>query len=133
MPVFEAHVPAGRFSDDQKRGLADALNQSLVQGLGIPEEDRFVMITEHSKAELFVHPTFPNMNRSQDAMIITVLIGDQRGVEDKQKLATAINELAVEALGISPDDIFISLIPMPINGFSFGRGELALADGVPQW
>lgn len=133
MPVFDAHVPAGRYSKDQKQALADALTQSLVQGLGIPEEDRFVMITEHGERELFIHPTFPNMQRSGDAMIITVLIGDQRPVEDKQKLATAINQLATEALGISPDDIFVAMIPMPIDGFSFGRGELPLADGVSRW
>ena len=40
MPVFKAHVPAGRFSSEQKRALADAFNQSLVQGLGIPDTRR---------------------------------------------------------------------------------------------
>jgi len=58
MPVFNAHIPAGRFSSEQKRRLADALNQSLVQGLGIPEGDRFIMISEHGKDELYLHPTF---------------------------------------------------------------------------
>ena len=28
MPVFNAHIPADRFSIEQKRALADALNQS---------------------------------------------------------------------------------------------------------
>ncbi|WP_229904069.1 tautomerase family protein, partial [Streptomyces spiralis] len=58
MPVFNAHVPANRFSSEQKRVLADALNQSLVQALGIPEGDRFIMISEHGENELFLDPTF---------------------------------------------------------------------------
>lgn len=133
MPVFNAHIPANRFSSEQKRALADALNQSLVQGLGIPEGDRFIMISEHGEDELFLDPTFMDMQRSRDAMIITVLIGAHRPLEDKRAVTAAINRLVVKALGVSPDDIFIALIPAPNENFSFGRGELQLAEGSPRW
>ncbi|MER5908372.1 MULTISPECIES: tautomerase family protein [Streptomyces] len=133
MPVFNAHIPANRFSSQQKRALADALNQSLVQGLGIPEGDRFIMISEHGEDELFLDPTFMGMQRSSDAMIITVLLGAHRPLEDKRAVSAAINRLVVETLGVSPDDIFIALIPVPNESFSFGRGELQLAEGTPRW
>ncbi len=134
MPVFNAHIPAGRFSSEQKRVLANALNQSLVQGLGIPEGDRFVILSEHGKDELFIHPTFFEMQRDPaSALIITVMIGAHRPLEDKSKLVAAINRLVVEAVGVSPDDVFITLIPVPNENFSFGRGELQLADGAPKW
>lgn len=128
MPVFKAHIPKGRFSSEEKRAIADALNQSLVQALGIPEDDRFVILSEHGPDELFLHPTYMEMNRSPaQAMIITVLFSAHRPLEDKRKLAAAINRLVVDATGVSPDDIFISLIPVPIENFSFGRGESQLA------
>ena len=134
MPVFQAHIPAGRFSSQQKRALADALNQSLVQGLGIPEGDRFIILNEHGPDELFLHPTFMDMERDPaNAMIITVLVGAHRPVEDKHKLVTAINRLVVEALEVSPDDIFIALVPVPNENFSFGKGLLQLAEGGPRW
>ncbi|MDX2705455.1 tautomerase family protein [Streptomyces sp. PA03-6a] len=133
MPVFSAHVPAGRYSPEQKHALADALNQSLVQALGIPEGDRFIMISEHGENELFLDPTFMGMQRSSDAVIITVLIGAHRPLEDKRAVAATINKLVVSALGISPDDIFIALIPTPNENFSFGRGQLQLADTAPRW
>jgi phenylpyruvate tautomerase PptA (4-oxalocrotonate tautomerase family) len=133
MPVFHAHIPAGRFSSDQKRRLANALNQSLVQGLGIPEGDRFIMISEHGEDELFLHPTFMGMHRGPHAMIITALFGAHRPLEDKQKVTVAINRLLVQALDVSPDDIFVALIPVPNENFSFGRGELQLAEGAPRW
>lgn len=133
MPVFNAHIPANRFDSQQKRALADALNQSLVQGLGVPEGDRFIMISEHGEDELFLDPTFMGMRRSSDAMIITVLFGAHRPLEDKRAVTASINKLVVEALGVSPDDIFIALIPVPTENFSFGRGELQLADGAPRW
>src|SRR3546814_12027510 len=67
------------------------------------------------------------------AMIITVLIGAHRPIEDKSKLVAAINRLVVEALEVSADDIFIALIPVPNANFSFRRGALQLADGAPRW
>lgn len=133
MPVFEAHLPAGRYTDAQKRALADALNQSLVQGLGIPEGDRFVIISEHTKSELFLHPTFMEMERTSDAIIVTVFVGAHRPVADKRALSSAICRLSTEALGISGDDVFITMVPVPIENFSFGRGELQLADTEPRW
>jgi phenylpyruvate tautomerase PptA (4-oxalocrotonate tautomerase family) len=111
VPVFKVHIPAGRFSSEQKRGLADALNQALVQGLGIPEGDRFIIISEHGEDELFLHPTCMDIHRGPDAMIITVLFGAQRPLEDKRKVTSAINRLVSDALGVSPDDIFLALIP----------------------
>lgn len=133
MPVFNAHVPAGRFTAEDKRALADALNQSLVQGLGIPAGDRFIMITEHGGDELFIDPDFMGMRRSPDALVITVLFGAHRPLEDKRALASAVCNRVAEALGVSPDDIFLALIPTPNENFSFGRGELQLAEGAPRW
>jgi phenylpyruvate tautomerase PptA (4-oxalocrotonate tautomerase family) len=78
MPVFNAHIPKGKFTRARKIAIANALNQSLVQALGIPEGDRFVMISEHGDDELFIHPTFMDMKRSDEAMIITVMIGAHR-------------------------------------------------------
>ncbi|MBH9662134.1 tautomerase family protein [Burkholderia multivorans] len=133
MPVFHAHIPAGRFSKEQKRAIGNALNQSLVDALGIPPGDRFIVISEHQEDELFIDPTFMDMNRSADAMIITVQLGAHRPAGDKQKLHAAIPRLLEEAVGISPDDVFTSLIPVPNENFSFGRGIAQLAGIAPRW
>ncbi|MFB7312114.1 tautomerase family protein [Streptomyces sp. NPDC056192] len=133
MPVFNAHIPANRFSPEQKRLLANVLNQSLVQALGIPEGDRFIMITEHGEDELFLDPQFMGMQRSSDAMIIVLMLGAHRPLENKRAVTATINRLVVEALGVSPDDVFIALVPIPNENWSFGRGELQLAEGNPPW
>ncbi|MFF1844963.1 tautomerase family protein [Streptomyces sp. NPDC058232] len=56
-----------------------------------------------------------------------------RTLEDKRKVTVTINRRDAEALGISPDDIFISLISVSNENFSFGRGELQLAEDAPNW
>ncbi|NWA29886.1 tautomerase family protein [Pseudomonas gingeri] len=133
MPVFNAHIPKGRFTRDQKIAIGNALNQSLVEALNIPEGDRFVMLSEHGDEELFIHPTFMEMNRTPNAMIITILIGAHRPQSDKSILMATITRLLEKAADISPDDVFIALIPVPNENFSFGRGVAQLADTTPKW
>lgn len=67
------------------------------------------------------------MQRSADAIIISVLFTAERSLSDKKALGKAICRNAAGALQISGDDVFIALIPVPKENFSFGRGELQLA------
>ena len=133
MPVFHAHIPKGRFTREQKITIGNALNQSLVQGLGIPPGDRFIMISEHGDDELFIDPTFMGMQRSANAMIINVLLGAHRPLSDKRALMSTITRLLQEDVGIAPDDVFIALVPVPNENFSFGQGVPQLADMAPKW
>lgn len=133
MPVFHAHIPKGRFSREQKIAMGNALNQSLVESLNIPKEDRFVILSEHGEDELFIHPTFMDMNRTPNAMIVTVLVGAHRPTSDKKALLAAIPRILERDVGISQDDVFIALVPVPNENFSFGRGIAQLADTAPKW
>jgi phenylpyruvate tautomerase PptA (4-oxalocrotonate tautomerase family) len=55
-------------------------------------------------------------------MIISVQIADTRPKADKRKLLAAIVRLLHENVGINRDDVFVSLIPIPPENFSCGRG-----------
>lgn len=46
---------------------------------------------------------------------------------------SAITRLLGEAADIAPDDVFIALVPVPNENFSFGRGVPQLADMAPKW
>lgn len=133
MPVFNAHIPKGRYSREQKIAIGNALNRSLVVALDIPPGDRFVMLSEHGEDELFIDPTFMGMERSGGAMIITILVGAHRPSSQKQALMAEICRQLEEAAGISPDDVFIAIIPVPNENFSFGRGAAQLANTSPIW
>jgi hypothetical protein len=66
MPDFDVHIPAGRILPERKRRCTNALNQSLVQGLGIPKGDRFIMISQHDDDELFLD-ALPQSRRDKKA------------------------------------------------------------------
>jgi len=124
MPTFHAHIPAQKFSGEEKRALADALNLALHEAMGTPMDDRFVIISEHKDDELYIHPTFPDMKRTDKRMIITVTTGVSRTLEQKRKLAELVTRYAVEKVGVSQDDVSLMIYAIPLENMSFGGGRL---------
>ncbi len=124
MPIFHAYIPAQKFSSEEKRALADALNLALHEAMNTPMDDRFVIISEHQEDELFIHPTFPNMKRSDKRMIVTVTASLRRTVEEKRKLAELVTRYAVEKVGVNQDDVSLLIYTIPLENMSFGGGKL---------
>ncbi|MEV7135786.1 tautomerase family protein [Arthrobacter sp. NPDC093128] len=124
MPIFHAYIPAQKFSSEEKRGLADALNLALHEAMETPMDDRFVIISEHREDELFIHPTFPTQKRSDRSLIVTVTFGDSRTIEQKRKLAELVTRYAVERAGVDQDDITLLMYAIPLENMSFGGGNL---------
>ena len=124
MPMFHAHIPAQKFSSEEKRALADSLNLALHEAMNTPMDDRLVIISEHKDDEFFIHPTFPGMERSDKRMIVTVTFGTSRTVEQKRKLAELVTRYAVEKVGVNQDDISLMMYAIPLENMSFGGGKL---------
>jgi phenylpyruvate tautomerase PptA (4-oxalocrotonate tautomerase family) len=124
MPTFHAYIPALKFTSEEKRGLADALNLALHEAMNTPMDDRFIIISEHKEDELFLHPTFPGLQRTDKRMVVTVTFGDSRTVEQKRKLAELVTRYAIEKAGITADDITLLMYAIPLENMSFGRGKL---------
>ncbi|MHA6767453.1 tautomerase family protein [Sphingobium ummariense] len=122
MPFFQAHIPAERYTADQRAAMADAFTQALAEGFALPVDDRFVVISEHGADGLFIHPTYGDMQRSDGAIIVRVVIPETRPRSEKRKFLNAIVTRLGQKVGIAPDDVFITLIPIPRENFSFGRG-----------
>jgi len=111
--MFHAHIPAQKFSSEEKRALADALNLALHEAMDTPMDDRFVIISEHKDDEFFIHPTFPDMKRSDKRMIVTVTYGTSRTVEQKRKLAELVTRYAggrVAGVMCSPPNFCANLL-----------------------
>ncbi|WP_150539097.1 tautomerase family protein [Actinobacillus vicugnae] len=124
MPVFNAHVAKGKLSKEQKQGLADAFVLAIHDALNAPMDDQFVIINELSEENLFIHPTFPNMQRTDKRMVVTVDVSTTRTLEEKRKLTELVTKYAVEKAGIGQDDIALLIYALPLENMSFGGGKL---------
>jgi phenylpyruvate tautomerase PptA (4-oxalocrotonate tautomerase family) len=57
-------------------------------------------------------------------MIVTVTFGTSRTVEQKRKLAELVTRYAVEKVGVSQDDVTLTMYAIPLENMSFGAGKL---------
>ena len=63
------------------------------------------------------------IGRSDDLVIIQITVSNTRPVAQKQRLYRRIAELLAESPGLRREDIFINLVEVLPENWSFGNGE----------
>jgi len=87
--------------------------------LGIPPEDFFQVIHVLPRSRFLHTPSFLGLTYSDDLIVLEVTFISGR---PKEKRAGLLNDGAVSAAGIFPDDLLITLYETPGENISFGRG-----------
>lgn len=88
----------------------------------VPQQDRFQVLTEHEPAELIYEPAYLGINRSDDIVIIQITL-NQRTQQVKLALYQSIAEKLAKNPGVKPQDMFISLVSVTPEDWSFGDGK----------
>lgn len=131
MPLVRIDVTAGRTAQ-QLRRLADAIHTAIVAEYGIPERDRFQILTEHPAGQIIAEDAGLGFTRT-DPVMIQVFTQRGRSTEAKQSLYAAIAE-RLAAVGVAGEDLFLGYVE---NGpedwtFGFGRAQYLTGElGVP--
>ena len=89
----------------------------------VPEGDRFMIVTEHDRDDFVYGADYLGIQRSDDLVIIQITVSNTRNVEQKQELYRRIVERLTESPGLRPEDIFINLVEVLPENWSFGDGE----------
>lgn len=108
---------------ERRRAIAASVYDAMRATIGIPENDRFIVVSAHSVDELFIDPNFMGMDRTADFVLIHVTLRAGRTVEVKQNFYRETARLIHERAAISPDNVMIVLAPNSLEDWSFGRGE----------
>ena len=112
------HVDAAK-----RKVLADAAYDAMRSAFGIPESDRFILVTSHPEGELFISPDFMGITRTEGYVLVHVTLRRGRTPELKQSFYAQLTKLLGERAGIAPDDVMIVLSENESADWSFGRGE----------
>ncbi len=96
------------------RKLSDAIQQSMTQVLGFPEDKRAHRFMPMDKADFF----YPG-GRSDAYTVIEINMMEGRQVETKKALIKALFSNIGAALGISPTDIEIIIKEQPAHCWGF--------------
>jgi len=126
MPLVRISLLAGR-PEAHKRKVSDAIHRALVETISIPAQDRFQVITEHAKADFIYDPQYLNIRRTDELVIIQITLSAGRTLEVRKSLYRRIAELLNQETGLRKEDVFINLVEVAKENWSFGNGEAQYA------
>lgn len=126
MPLVRISLMQGK-SDEFRRSVGDLVHQAMVETINCPPLDRFQIITEYSKQNLIYDPNYLDISRTDNIVIIQITLNEGRTVELKKALYKKIAELLLKNLQIRPEDIFINLVEVKKENWSFGKGIASYA------
>jgi phenylpyruvate tautomerase PptA (4-oxalocrotonate tautomerase family) len=121
MPLVRVSLRQGK-SDDYKRAIGDGVYQALRETFTVPEEDRFITISEHSESEFQFSKTYMDIARTDDLVILQITVSNTRSIEQKKALFARIVELLSQKPGLRKEDVFINLLEVAKENWSFGNG-----------
>jgi len=121
MPLVRVSLRQGK-SDEYKKAIGDGVYQALRETFTVPEEDRFVVVSEHSESEFQFSKTYMDIVRTDDLVILQITVTNSRSVEQKKALFARIVELLSQKPGLRKEDVFINLLEVAKENWSFGNG-----------
>ena len=121
MPLLRFDVIEGR-SEAELKALLDAAHRAMLAAFGVPERDRYQIVTEHKRADMIIEDTGLGFARSDKLVVVQVTTRKR-----KKKMKEAFYRLLCEELerscGIPPSDVMVTLVESGDEDWSFGQGR----------
>jgi 4-oxalocrotonate tautomerase len=126
VPLARIDLPSGKAAEYHS-AVGDIVYQAMISVLNVPKDDRFQVIAEHRAPNLVIDPNYLGIQRSANAMLIQVTLNEGRSLEMKKAFYKAVADGLHERLGLRREDVFISLVEVKKENWSFGNGEAQYA------
>jgi len=121
MPLVRIDLRKGK-SAEYKTVIGDQIYRAMRETFTVPEEDRFMVVTEHDEDGFFYSRSYFNIDRTDDLVIIQITVTNSRNRDQKKALFARIVDLLAEQPGVRPQDVFINLLEVGKENWSFGNG-----------
>ena len=126
MPLVRIDLLEGK-PPEYRAQVGEIVYQALLDAFTVPKNDRFQIVTEHPKAELLFDRDYLGVHRSDDCIFVQVTLSSGRTVEMKQRFYKAVADGLHESLKLRREDVFINLVEVSKENWSFGNGEAQYA------
>ena len=121
MPLVRIALRKGT-SPEFRRAVGSSIHRAMVEAIKIPEQDKFQIITEHDESGLIYDPSYLGISRTDGVILIQITLNAGRTVDARKALFARIAQLLRESPGVRPEDVFVSLVEVPKENWSFGNG-----------
>jgi 4-oxalocrotonate tautomerase len=121
MPLARIDLLTGK-PPEYGRAVADAVYEAMIATLNVAKNDRFQVISEQTRETLLIDPTYLGIDRSAEALIIQLTLSEGRTVQVKKAFYKAVADGLHERPGLRREDVFINLVEVKKENWSFGNG-----------
>jgi len=121
MPLVRIDLMRGK-SADYRKTLGEIVYQAMRDVINVPQDDKFQIITEHAPEELNFAASYLGNHYSDDIIFIQITLSAGRTVETKKAFYKRIVDDIVAQLKARPDDVWINLVEVVKENWSFGNG-----------
>jgi 4-oxalocrotonate tautomerase len=121
MPLIRISMRRGRPASEPA-AIVDGVYRALRETFEVPEKDLFAVIHQHDPGEFVFDANYFGFERTAGLVIIQLTVANTRGVTQKKKLYAAIAANLQRDPGLKLDDIFINLVEVKREDWSFGGG-----------
>jgi 4-oxalocrotonate tautomerase len=122
MPLVRIDLIEGKLPE-YRASVGQVVYDELIAVFGVPKNDRFQVITEHPKTGLHFDPNYLGIHRSDACVFIQITLNSGRTVEQKEQFYQAVADGLHKTVGLRREDVFINLVEVPKENWSFGNGE----------
>ena len=126
MPLARIDLAQGK-SVEYRSTIGEVVYEAMVEILKAPKDDRFQVITEHPAEGFIFDPTFMGIQRSENCVFIQLTLNVGRSLDQKRGFYKAVSDRLHQRLDLLPADVFINLVEVNKENWSFGNGEAQLA------
>ena len=102
--------------------VGEVVYRTMVDTINVPANDHFQVITEHDKNSLIYDPGYLGIPRTDGIIFIQITLNEGRTVDLKKAFYKALAERLNKQLGVRMEDVFINLVEVKKENWSFGNG-----------
>jgi len=127
MPLVRIDLRRGKPAPYRK-ALGEIVYTAMRETIDVPEDDKFQIMTEHAPEELNIAESYLGSRFSSDIILIQITLNAGRSLEKKKALYKRIAGDLAAQLQVRPDDVFVNLVEVAKENWSFGRGIAQYAE-----
>ncbi len=122
MPLVRIDVLQG-YSREERKAIGDCVQRAMMETLGVPERDRFQVITEHLPETFDFNRSYLDISRSDRFVFVQVALSAGRTETSKQAFYARLAELLADAVALRAEDLAVVIVENARHDWSFGLGE----------
>ncbi|MBV6822844.1 tautomerase family protein [Pseudomonas sp. PD9R] len=121
MPLVRIDIKKQQDPTYAKR-IGQQIYAALRSAISVPENDNFQILAEHDEQHFIFDPQYLGIARTDSLVVIQITLSEGRTLDQKKLLYKTIVENLNAELSVRLEDVFINLVEVKKENWSFGNG-----------